>query len=144
MTDPLLVEVSNDTPAVPLEIIVGEQLLVEVSNDQSPVEISIPGQPVLVEAFSPPEIIEIEVGIPGPPGPPGLPAGEAMPFAKRVDTVDDETIYKGEAAPGSAEADPVWRISRISLIAEDITEQWANGSAEFISAWTERASLDYQ
>lgn len=66
-----------------------------------------------------------------------------MPYAKRIDTVDDETIYKGEAEPGSAEADPVWRISRINLIDEDINETWAGGNADFANAWADRAALEY-
>jgi len=144
MTDPVLVEVSTTAPVAPLEITASEQLLVEFGTDPAPIEISIPAQPVLVEVFSPPEIITIEVGIPGPPGPPGSPAGDPMPYAKRLDTVNDQISYRGEAEPGSAETDPVWRISRITIVDDDITENWANGTAAFTSAWTQRASLEYQ
>jgi hypothetical protein len=98
---------------------------------------------VVVESTPLVQFIEVEVGIPGPPGPPGPAAGETMPYAKRTDFVGDDVIYKGEAEPGSDELDPVWRISKITFVGEDATEQWAGGTANFVHVWTNRTSLTY-
>lgn len=67
-------------------------------------------------------------------------------YAKRVDFVDAQNLlYRGEASPGSDEADPVWRVRRISFVGsdEDIVEEWAEGSANFDKVWDDRASLTY-
>lgn len=141
MTDPLLVEVIISAPISPVEVVTRETLVVEFDSIQSPIEVIFPAETILVETLSAPEMIVIEVGVPGPPGPL---AGESMPYAKRTDSIGENLIYKGEAVPGSAEAAAVWRISRLSIIDDDITEKWANGNAEFINGWTERASLDYR
>lgn len=96
----------------------------------------------VVEAPTVVEFIEIEVGIPGPPGPPGPGAGETVPYAKRTDFVGDTLIYKGEAAPGSLETAPVWRISRLTFVGDDVSEQWAD-TAAFTQVWTNRLALTY-
>jgi hypothetical protein len=76
----------------------------------------------------------------------------AIPYARRIDTIDDSpsvnitTIYKGEAAIGSTEADSVWRISRTRIDDNtdgDVIEVWADGSAAFVNSWDNRASLSY-
>ena len=91
-------------------------------------------------------VIEVEVRIPGPPGPmgpPGTGIGESVPYAKRTDFVGDDIVYKGEAAPGSAEGSAVWRISKITFVGEDIDEKWAGGTADFDKIWTDHLSLVY-
>ena len=65
-------------------------------------------------------------------------------YAKRVDFINDNLFYKGEAAPGSSESSGVWRISLVSLGADgDVTETWANGNANFTKSWTDRLSYTY-
>ena len=100
-------------------------------------------QVVVVETAPSVQFIEVEVGIPGPPGPPGQATGETMPYAKRTDFVGDDVIYKGEAEPGSSESDAVWRISKITFVDEDATEQWAEGNANFDKSWSSRLSYNY-
>lgn len=128
--------------------------VVEVSQVQAPVvEVDVvpsaasyevvAEQVVVVETAPSVQFIEVEVGIQGPPGPPGPAAGETMPYAKRTDFVGDDVIYKGEAEPGSLESDPVWRISKITFVGEDATEQWAGGTANFVHVWANRTSLTY-
>jgi len=69
---------------------------------------------------------------------------EEMLYSKRIDTVSDELLYKGEAAPGTAEGSPSWRIRKILINAEgDVTETWANGSSDFLCRWTDRSSYTY-
>lgn len=100
-------------------------------------------QVVVVETAPSVQFIEVEVGIPGPPGPPGPATGETMPYAKRTDFVGDDAIYKGKAEPGSLESDPVWRISKITFVGEDIFETWADGDSLFNKQWSNRESYNY-
>jgi len=96
------------------------------------------------------EIVEVLTeGTQGPPGPPG-PAGtteEDMTYARRLDMVSESLMYRGEAAAGSSETDPVWRIRRITVTLSgalvDVSEQWANGDGLFNNVWADRASLSY-
>ena len=128
--------------------------VVEVSQVQAPVvEVDVvpsaasyevvAEQVVVVETAPSVQFIEVEVGIPGPPGPPGPATGETMPYAKRTDFVGDDVIYKGEAEPGSSESDAVWRISKITFVDEDATEQWAEGNASFDKMWSSRLGYNY-
>ena len=80
----------------------------------------------------------------GPQGPPGVVEDDVM-YAKRVDFVTDNLIYRGEAPVGSAESAPVWRVRRITFGAldGDVTEQWAGGDASFDKIWADRLSLTY-
>lgn len=128
--------------------------VVEVSQVQAPVvEVDVvpsaasyevvAEQVVVVETAPAVQFIEVEVGIPGPPGPPGPATGETMPYAKRTDFVGNDAIYKGEAEPGSSEDDTVWRISKITFVGEDATEQWAEGNASFDKMWSSRLGYNY-
>lgn len=65
-------------------------------------------------------------------------------YAKRVDFISNAELYRGEAAPGSDEADPVWRIRHITFAADDdVSEVWAGGAATFDQVWTDRLNLVY-
>jgi len=91
------------------------------------------------------EIVSIaEQGPPGPPGERGLSAGEEMAYSERTDFVGDDTIYRGDAQPGSSESAALWRIKRLDIgVDGDVKTTWANGSADFIHAWSDRASYIY-
>lgn len=52
------------------------------------------------------------------------------PAETRMETVGAYT-YIGEAEPGSADTDPVWRIHRVSSTAI----RWANKRAKFENVW---------
>ena len=95
-------------------------------------------QVVVVETAPSVQFIEVEVGIQVPPG-----TGIEMEYAKRVDFVDSDIIYKGEAAPGSTEDAQSWRIKKITFVGEDIKEEWAEGTAEFNKVWSSRESYNY-
>ena len=71
--------------------------------------------------------------------------GEEMPYAKRVDFENDDTIiYKGDAPVGSAETVALWRIQRITINAEgDATTEWAGGTDQFIHKWSDHLTLEY-
>lgn len=66
-----------------------------------------------------------------------------MKYDKLTDFVGSDVVYKGEAAPGTLEGATGWRISKITFVGEDITEKWADGSADFNKTWDDRASYDY-
>lgn len=69
---------------------------------------------------------------------------EAIMYARRIDFITDNLIYRGEAKPGSSDDSPVWRIYRIVISADgDVSESWANGNANFDKAWTDRLTLNY-
>lgn len=69
-------------------------------------------------------------------------------MSRRADFVGDALMYRGEAAPGSAESAPAWRIKQIQFITGpdgkmDIVEKWAGGTADFTQIWDDRSSLGY-
>lgn len=138
MSDPELLVVEAPGTVEVIEL-AGDSLgLVEVVLTDC-LAIEAPAAVEVVELAS--AVIElVEVAEQGPAGPPG---GESMPVTKRVDFVGDTVIYRGEAAPGSQEANPVWRIVRITLDGDDIAEQFAGGDAQFAHAWSDRAVLIY-
>lgn len=90
-----------------------------------------------------PEVTVTTLGSQGPAGPRGESSEEESVFSKRVDFVTEDLIYRGEAAVGSANSASVWRIRRITFVGDDVTEEWASGSAAFDKAWTDRATLGY-
>jgi len=86
----------------------------------------------------------LTVGTQGPAGAPGL-VEEEIVYAKRVDFISDETLYRGEANPGTLDGANVWRIRKINIayIDGDVTETWADGSAAFTKVWDDRLSYTY-
>lgn len=68
--------------------------------------------------------------------------------ARRIDFVGDSILYRGEAAPGTADSAPAWRIKRIEFTPgpdgkQDVSETWAGGTADFVHAWTDHETLEY-
>lgn len=79
----------------------------------------------------------------GPRGRDGK-AEEEMTYSKRVDFEGDDRIYRGEAEVGTINSADTWRIRRITISESgDITEEWANGSANFEHVWDDRLSYSY-
>ena len=82
-------------------------------------------------------------GIPGKEGPPGI-SEEDIVYSKRIDFINDNLLYKGEAVVGSSESSNVWRIRKITIGADgDVTELWADGSANFAFIWINRENYNY-
>lgn len=54
-------------------------------------------------------------------------------------------IYIGLALPGSSPSDALWQIRKLTFDAfNNVTDlQYANGSTEFVFAWTGRVALSY-
>lgn len=92
---------------------------------------------IIVESDAPTIIIE------GQPGPPGM-SEDLMVYAKQYDFVGTDLIYKGEAVAGSSINSPVWRIKRTTISNDnDISDQWADGNADFDNVWADRLILSY-
>lgn len=87
-----------------------------------------------------PIVIELPMGLQGQPG-----ISEAdMAFARRVDYISDNELYRGEAVAGTLENAAGWRIHKITIaVDDDITETWAGGVDTFTHRWTDRLTLVY-
>lgn len=147
-TSAILVETSIQSSIVDIDPIVSvievmvSELLVEANNQ--PCLIEADKQYTIISTGNIVDIIETQAGQ-GPRGLIGPSGGEdEAVYAKRVDFADDATIYRGEAAVGTTDAQPLWRIRRITLAGDgDVTEEWAGGSAAFDKSWDDRATLGY-
>ena len=133
MTDTVLSIVDNtDT------ISITEVEPVLITNESGSIITVISDASVLVESKSTQLLV---TGLLGPQGVDGI-NEEDIVYSKRVDFVGDTELYKAEAAVGSAESSPVWRIRKITIDG-DVTETWASGTALFDKVWTNRTNLIY-
>lgn len=89
------------------------------------------------------------IGIQGPTGPQG-PIGppsveEEVPFAKQINFISDNLLYRGEADPGTLTSASLWRVRKITIDAgdSDITETWANGDSNFDKIWDNHLGFTY-
>jgi len=67
-------------------------------------------------------------------------------FAQQVDFINDDLLYRGEAAPGSATSAAVWRIRKITIDNSgegDVVTTWAGGTADFDKIYDDRLGLTY-
>jgi hypothetical protein len=112
-----------------------DNLTSEITSSTSNTSITLPVQQVTIEATSQQ----------GPTGPTGIPEVE-MIYAKRVDFIGDDLIYKGEAQVGSSNSSSLWRIRRLTFDPaqeDDLTEEWADGSPLFNKVWDDRLTYGY-
>lgn len=63
-------------------------------------------------------------------------------YAVVLDEYSSTETYVGEAAPGSSQSDPVWRIKKVDT-SSGVTVTWAEGSSDFSNRWDQRLSLSY-
>ena len=93
------------------------------------------------------DIVETQtvvMGLMGPRGFPGVSEDEKV-YSKRTDFITDELLYRGEADPGTLETDSSWRIRKITIALDgDVTEEWADGNANFDNVWADRLALTYR
>jgi hypothetical protein len=125
---------------------VNEAVTVESSTTESVVT-GLPGNTVTnQEIYN--VVIEVEsvstllAGQPGPQGPTGL-SEDSMAYARQTDFVGEDVIYKGEAEAGTLTSSPYWRVRKITILNDDISETWADGNTNFDNIWDNRASLTY-
>lgn len=82
---------------------------------------------------------------------------DEMPFARRTDHVDEgedagvitNVFYRGRAMPGTLNEDQGWEIIKRTVVETvatgeaDITDEFANGQAQFSEIWNDRLVLTY-
>lgn len=61
----------------------------------------------------------------------------------RIDEVSSSLTYIGEAAVGTLDSDPKWRIQRITVSGAVTSIHYANGNTAWNSVWDDRASYSY-
>lgn len=100
--------------------------------------------PLIVTA-QPPNAAQVNaIYLPGAPvSTGGAGAGDDAPPAKRIDFVSDTVFYQGQAAAGSDEGAPVWRIARIVLTDDGGVTTLASAGA-YACAWADRATYTYE
>jgi hypothetical protein len=88
------------------------------------------------------DVTVFQIGIQGPPGV----SEDQMDYEKRVDYIDDYTLYKGKAAPGTQDSDPAWAIVKVTIspVDDDVVESWADGNANSDKIWDNRTGYTYQ
>lgn len=64
---------------------------------------------------------------------------------RRFEVVNKGVIYRAEAAPGTAENSPEWRIRRLTVNYDTkvVTRTWANNDSGFVHKWSDRATYSY-
>ena len=67
---------------------------------------------------------------------------DETPLTTLVDTSGGSVIYIGQALPGTATSDSLWRIQQINT-ASGVQIAFANGSPTFQAAWDNRLTYSY-
>ena len=65
------------------------------------------------------------------------------PMTVKIDQVDANTLYIGEALPGTSEASAAWRIRKFLTVGSVSSMLYANGTSAFTNVWNSRAGLSY-
>jgi len=68
---------------------------------------------------------------------------DETPLTALIDTSGGTVIYLGEALPGTATSDPLWRIKKVNISGANISIAWAAGTPTFQNIWDNRASYAY-
>ena len=71
-----------------------------------------------------------------------LKADLEVQYNRLIDT-ENNYIYIGEASPGSATSEAVWRIKRVEEIGDDYNILWADGTANLDKIWDNRLTFTY-
>lgn len=126
-----------------------------VVNKETDTITETPGPTIITSIPVPPQIIkDVDssvtvlteyIGPPGPEGPAGPAGDEEVMYSARVDFINDNLLYRGEAVPGSAEGSAVWRIRKITISAvdDDVVQLWADGTDAFTKVWNNRLGYSY-
>jgi hypothetical protein len=65
------------------------------------------------------------------------------PMSVKLDQVDANTLYIGEALPGTAGSEAAWRIRKFLTAGSVSSMLYANGDSAFSNIWDNRAGLTY-
>ena len=64
-------------------------------------------------------------------------------FSIRIDTQSASLTYIGEAAAGTLDSSPAWRIRKLETTGSVLSVSWADGDLQFDNVWNDRLSLFY-
>lgn len=66
-------------------------------------------------------------------------------LTQRLEYTGTTLLYLGDAAPGSATSDPVWRIRKYTVDGNSMVTkvEFAEGNGNFDNIWNNRATLSY-
>lgn len=121
-------------------IVINDSSTINTQREGSSVVATPERYTVVVENITANNVVSGQVG---PPGKDGI-AEEDIVYSKRIDFVGENTIYRGEAPVGSLETAPVWRIRLVTIAGDnDVSEQWAEGTAQFDKVWVSRLAYNY-
>lgn len=112
--------------------------------------VNIPTAPVAVTVGL--EVVEVSATITGETGVAvavesvgGGEGGGGTPISliQRVEELSPSLYYTAKAATGSLETDPVWAVSKLEIIGDDVTTLLAGGVESYTNRWSDRATLIY-
>ena len=64
-------------------------------------------------------------------------------LSMRIDEASPTVTYVGEAAAGTPESAPNWRIKKLEQAGAVLSIKYVNGDLDWNSVWNDRASLSY-
>lgn len=139
VSTPTSVGVAEQSQAITLE---EQQTSVEIAGSGTSVIIPVSVNTIEIQSVN--QTVEVsvaqilvEVQSVGAQGPAGEGGGS---YAVRYDKTSTY-IYAGEAEAGSLDADPVWRIKRVTRASS--VKLFADGNSDFDNIWNNRASYSY-
>jgi len=131
----------------------GASITLQMVGAESPVAVGVVEQILVLElgeaarevvvVREPAPIDVVEVLLPGAAPSPG-PGPAPVQYEHRAELVDADMAYRGEAALGSADSAPAWRISRIDTRTGEPVVTWASGGQAFDKAWGARHTYEYK
>jgi hypothetical protein len=70
-------------------------------------------------------------------------AAEDEVYDIEIDTSVSGVTYVGEAAPGTAASQALWRVKKITETVGGSSVDWAGGAATFTHVWNDHLTLTY-
>lgn len=91
------------------------------------------------------DVIVVEPVVYGPQGSQSAPRVERLVTDQLIVkyAIVGDTVYVGEASPGTAETDPYWRVFKFSSATDTGATLFADGDANFDNVFSDYASLTY-
>jgi hypothetical protein len=123
---PVTVVDVQETPVIIVDVT--PSLVVDISQTNQVIDISMSQQVVVVDT-----------------GPLVIPYVPEVKVAQdvQIDEASPTVTYVGEASPGTASSQALWRIKRITDSGGQVSIDWAGGVGTYVHVWNDRANLVY-
>jgi len=69
--------------------------------------------------------------------------GSSATYQTHLDDTDPDDMYWGESEVGTLDSAAGWKIKRIQISGQTITQTWADGNQNYDNIWDNRLSLSY-